>query len=114
MHELSIALSIVEQLAEETEKHGGGTVEVVHLKIGVLAGVDGDALGFAFELACEGTPFAGSRLEIERIPLLVYCPVCATTHTPEVQAILCPRCITPAQEILQGRELEVTALEIVA
>lgn len=114
MHELSIALSIINRLAEEAEKHGGGTVEIIHLKIGVLSGVDGEALRFAYELACEGTEFAGSRLEITSVPLLVYCPVCATTHTPEPHEVLCPRCITPAQEILQGKELEVSAMEIVS
>jgi hydrogenase nickel incorporation protein HypA/HybF len=113
MHELSIALSMIEGISEEAEKHGGA-VEVVHLKIGVLSGVDGNALRFAYELACEGTELAGSTLQIEMIPLLVYCPVCATTHTPPVQEVLCPRCITPAQRILQGQELEVSALEMAA
>ncbi len=112
MHEMSIALAMIDQITEELDKHGGGVVEAIHLRIGVLSGVDGQALRFAYELACEGTELAGSRLEIESIPLLVYCPQCATTHTPWLQEILCPRCITPAQEILQGRELEVRALEI--
>lgn len=112
MHEMSIALAMIDQITEETEKNGGGAVEVVHLRIGVLSGVDGQALRFAYELACEGTELVGSRLEIESIPLLVYCPRCATTHTPNVLEVLCPRCITPAQEILHGRELEVRALEI--
>lgn len=114
MHELSIALSMIEQIEEETEKHGGGTVEAVYLRIGVLSGVDTQALRFAYELACEGTDLAASRLEIESVPLLVYCPQCCTTHTPDPQSILCPRCLTPEQEILQGRELEVRALEIAA
>ncbi len=112
MHEMSIALAMIDQISEEAEKHGGGTVEVVHLRIGVLSGIDGQALRFAYELACEDTELTGSRLEIESVPLLVYCPGCAVTHTPSVQEVLCPRCITPAQEILQGRELEVRALEI--
>jgi hydrogenase nickel incorporation protein HypA/HybF len=80
----------------------------------VLSGVDGEALRFAYELACEGTELAGSMLEVESIPLLVYCPQCATTHKPGMQNIVCPKCITPAQEILHGKELEVSAMEIAA
>lgn len=114
MHELSIALSMIERITEEAEKHGGGAVEVVHLKIGVLSGVDGNALRSAYELACEGTELAGSKLAIHSVALLVYCPACGATHAPHVQEILCPRCITPSQQILEGQELEVTALEIAA
>jgi hydrogenase nickel incorporation protein HypA/HybF len=114
MHELSIALSMIEQIEEETAKRGAGTVETIFVRIGVLSGVDTQALRFAYELAREGTQLADSRLEIETVPLLVYCPQCAATHAPDPWRIACPRCVTPAQEILQGRELEVRAFEIAA
>lgn len=114
MHELSIALSMIEEIEDQVEKHGGAPVEAVYVRIGVLSGVDTQALRFAYELACEGTPLASSRLEIETVKLLLYCPQCATTHTPDPQHILCPRCVTPEQEILEGRELEVRALELAA
>jgi hydrogenase nickel incorporation protein HypA/HybF len=114
MHELSIALSTIDEIEEQVEKHGGGVVEVVHVRIGVLSGVDPQALRFAYELACEGTTLAHSRLEIESVNLLVFCPACATTHRPDPQHIFCPNCLTPEQEILEGRELEVRALELAA
>jgi hydrogenase nickel incorporation protein HypA/HybF len=114
MHELSIALSMIEQIEEEADKRGGGTVEAVFVRIGVLSGVDTQALRFAYELAREGTELATARLEIEAVPLLVHCPQCAATHAPDLQHIACPRCVTPAQEILQGKELEVRAFEIAA
>jgi hydrogenase nickel incorporation protein HypA/HybF len=112
MHELSIALSMIEEIEKQMEKHGGSGVETVYVRIGVLSGVDPQALRFAYELACEGTVLANSRLEIESVGLLVFCPQCATTHTPDPQHILCPHCLTPEQEILEGRELEVRALEL--
>jgi hydrogenase nickel incorporation protein HypA/HybF len=114
MHELSIALSMLDELEEQVEKHGGASVEAVHVRIGILSGVDPQALRFAYELACEGTPFVGSRLEIESVPLLVFCPQCTSTHNPDPQNICCPRCLTPEQQILEGRELEVRALELAA
>jgi hydrogenase nickel incorporation protein HypA/HybF len=114
MHELSIALSMIEQIEEEKAKHGGGRVETVYVRIGVLSGVDVQALRFAYDLAREGTALAVSRLQIEPIPLLVYCPQCATTHSPDPQHIACPRCLTPAQKILMGKELEIRAFEIAA
>jgi hydrogenase nickel incorporation protein HypA/HybF len=114
MHELSVALSMIEQIEEEAGKHGGGHVETVHLRIGVISGIDPQALRFAYELACEGTTLAGSRLQIESVNLLVYCPQCSSTHTPDSQHILCPRCLTPPQQIINGQELELRALELAA
>ncbi len=114
MHELSIALSMIEQIEFEAERHGDAVVEAVYVRIGVLSGVDTQALSFAYEIARAGTSVAGSRLEIETVPLSVYCPQCKSTHSPDPQQITCPHCLTPPQEILAGRELEIRALELSA
>jgi hydrogenase nickel incorporation protein HypA/HybF len=115
MHELSIAVSMVERIIEESESRGGLQVEAVHLKLGVLSGVDKDALAFSYEIACEGTFLAGSKLVIDTVPLLIYCDACAAEGVPEsIQHIACPRCRRPSQKILRGRELEVAALELAA
>jgi hydrogenase nickel incorporation protein HypA/HybF len=114
MHELSIALSMIEQIEREAEKNGGGAVEAVHVRIGVLSGVDPQALRFAYELACEGSGLKGSRLEIESVDLLVRCGHCNATYNPDPQNLLCPHCPAGELEILQGRELELTALELAA
>jgi hydrogenase nickel incorporation protein HypA/HybF len=114
MHELSIALSMIDEIEEQSARHGGAAVETVYVRIGVLSGVDPQALQFAYELAREGTPLENSRLEIEPVALVVYCPQCATEHSPPMQNIVCPRCLTPEQEIVAGRELEVRALELAA
>ncbi len=68
MHELSIAMSIVEMAEEEADQRGGVQVNAVHLKLGPLSGVVKDALLSSYELACEGTQLEGSQLVIEEIP----------------------------------------------
>jgi hydrogenase nickel incorporation protein HypA/HybF len=62
MHEVSIALSIVDAAAEEAERQGGGRVVAVHLKLGPLSGAVKEALTSAFELAREGSPLADCEL----------------------------------------------------
>lgn len=115
MHELSIAISMIDQIIEESESRGGLEVEVVHLKLGVFSGVDKDALLFAYELACDGTVLQGSRLLIETIPLVIYCPACKKERTPvSVYQLCCPDCMVPAQDIVTGREIEVASLEVAA
>ena len=65
MHELSIALNIVDIAQQEMIRHGGERVCAIHLQVGPLAGVAKEALLFSFGLVCEGTPVEGSRLVIE-------------------------------------------------
>ena len=54
MHELSIAMSIVDMAQEEAERRNA-TVDAVHLELGLLSGVVADALLFSYEIACAGT-----------------------------------------------------------
>ena len=65
MHELSIALSMIDMASEEAVRHGGGRVLALHLKLGHLSGVVKEALTFSYEIACQGTALEGSRLIIE-------------------------------------------------
>jgi len=65
MHELSIAVNIVEIACEEAERLNARKVDAVHLRVGALSGVVKDALLFAWQVASEGSLVAGSRLAIE-------------------------------------------------
>jgi hydrogenase nickel incorporation protein HypA/HybF len=114
VHELSIALSIVETASEEAARHGDARVEAVHLRVGALSGVVKDALLFAWDLACEDTSLAGSTLKIEEIPIRVWCPACQVER--EMGGSIdfrCTACGALATDVRSGRELEVTALELV-
>jgi hydrogenase nickel incorporation protein HypA/HybF len=68
MHELSIALSILEIAEEESEQRGNIPVEAIYLKMGDLSGVVKEALLSAFELAAEQSAFPHCRLVVEEIP----------------------------------------------
>ena len=115
MHELSIALSIVDRITEEADSRGGLEIEAVHLRVGKLSGVDTEALAFSYQIACQGTFLERSRLIIETVSLLMRCPQCGREHSPSsTQELFCPRCITPAQEVIRGKEIELTALELAA
>ena len=113
MHELSIAMSIVEMAEEEAVRRGGAQVSAVHLKLGALAGVVKAALLSCYELACEGTELQGSRLVVEDVPIEVYCSKCLAPRILEsVQWFVCPECKSPVSEVIHGRELQVFALEL--
>jgi hydrogenase nickel incorporation protein HypA/HybF len=117
MHELSIALSILDLAAEEADRLRAADESVrvvaIHLKLGPLSGVVKSALVSAYELAREGTTLERTELVVEEVPVVAYCPACAAERTlSSVWELSCPDCGMPTPEVLRGRELEVVALEI--
>jgi hydrogenase nickel incorporation protein HypA/HybF len=113
MHELSIALSIIDVAGEEAERQGAGKVHAVHLRLGPLSGVVKEALVGAFELARQGTPLDHASLVIEDVPVRGHCPRCdAEVDVASIQEVCCSGCRTPIARLVSGREMEVFALEI--
>jgi hydrogenase nickel incorporation protein HypA/HybF len=113
MHELSIALSILDAAALEAEKQGSVRVLGIHLKLGPLSGVVKEALLSSYQLARQGTPFEEAQLVIEDVPVRVHCPTCRTTRrVVSVQQLCCVECGTPSRDVVSGRDLEVVAMEI--
>ncbi len=112
MHELSIAMSIVEMAQEEAALRSMH-VGAVHLELGALSGVVKEALLFSYTVACDGTPLEGSRLVVKDVPIEVYCPSCGVAKTlASMQWFCCPDCGAPTPEVIHGKELAITALEL--
>jgi len=113
MHELSIALSMIEMANKECAARGGARVSALHLKLGSLSGVIKEALQFSYEIACQGTALEGSTLIIEDVPVIIHCSTCESNQLVEtVQDLRCSKCGGTNSHVTQGRELEVVALEL--
>ena len=113
MHELSIALSIIEAVEEEALRQGGGRITAVHVKVGALSGVVKDALESAFEIARVGTSIDAAVLVVEEVSVVIFCPKCAGPRRVESEMRLaCPVCDTPSGQILEGKEMQLVALEM--
>jgi hydrogenase nickel incorporation protein HypA/HybF len=113
MHELSIALSIVDGVLEELQRQGAAQASAVHVRLGRMAGVDKDALQFSYGIACHDTVLARSRLIIEDVDVLIYCPRCgAERSTHSFPVLTCAECGSSAERIVKGEELEITGMEI--
>jgi hydrogenase nickel incorporation protein HypA/HybF len=113
MHELSIAMGILELTEEESEKRGGVHVDAIHVRLGALSGVVKEALLSAWQLASEQTDFETSRLVIEDVPIAIYCSKCRTERpVRSIQQMSCVECDTPSSDVMHGRELLVSGLEL--
>ncbi len=113
MHELSIAYHLVEIAENAARSAGAVQVSAVHLRLGVFSGVVRHALEFSFDIATADTLLQGCTLDIEEVPLVVFCPTCEQERElPGVQLFCCPVCGTPTMDIRQGKELEIVSIEV--
>lgn len=113
MHELSVALSLLEGVEETAARQGIERVTAIHVRVGALSGIAPDALLFSWDLATEDSVAAGSVLRIEAVPLAVYCERCAGEREPRAASgLLCPDCGTACPTIVRGRELQLVAMEV--
>ncbi len=112
MHELSIAVSIIDICSDEALKAGASRVNNVELDIGTMSGVETDALEFAWEAATHNTIAAGAILNINRITARARCRECG--HEFDVEDFLssCPACNAFGYEVFKGRELKVRAITV--
>jgi hydrogenase nickel incorporation protein HypA/HybF len=107
VHELSIAAAVVATVADAA---GGARVECVRIRVGALSAVVPGPLHFAWEVATEGTCCAGSTLQIDELPVTVWCEDCQATGalTPPLR-FRCSRCGVPTPDIRGGRELDIVS-----
>jgi hydrogenase nickel incorporation protein HypA/HybF len=108
VHELSITQRVVDMV---TDHAGDSKVLAVHLTVGRLSGVVPAAMRFCFDLLVEGTPLEGARLDIDEPAGRARCASCGTDFTLADLVLLCP-CGSADVELLAGRELRVTSLEV--
>jgi len=112
MHEMSIAMNIIDIAGEQALANGATVVHAIHADVGALAGVEMQSLAFCFEVAREGTPVDGAQLVINEIPGRGRCNACAAEVTVDFFVAVCPECGQGGVEITSGRELRVRSLDI--
>ncbi|WP_406423622.1 hydrogenase maturation nickel metallochaperone HypA [Streptomyces sp. NBC_00873] len=111
MHEMSIAMAVVDQVEEAAQAGGAASVGSVRLQVGELAGVVSDALSFCFGLACAGTVLEGAELVVEPVAARARCEPCTDEWAVGMPPRLCcPACGEPTAELLSGRELQIVSV----
>ena len=112
MHEMGIANSILDGVVAELSRRPGSRATKVAVRVGELAGVDPDALSFAFEALTLESEFAGLQLEVEYVRPRSRCRTCNQEFEMRNFEFLCPSCGGLNAERISGDELEFKYLEI--
>lgn len=110
MHELGIAMRIVEIAANVAKYNGVTNVEAVNVEIGELTGIVPEALTFSFEAASRDTCIQNARLDLTIIPGRAKCNACNIEFAPDGFFTVCPACETTSCTIINGKELFVKSI----
>lgn len=112
MHEVGLMHEAVQVALERAERNRAARVHSLTLRIGPLAGVEIDALRFAFEIVTQGTAAGGAVLHIEEVPIECWCAACACAFQPGDMVFRCPACERISCDVRQGREFDLIAMEV--
>jgi hydrogenase nickel incorporation protein HypA/HybF len=115
MHEMGIAMSILDSCRAAMAQHGGGRLEEVRIAVGELSAIEPELLRFAWEAVVGGGPHASCRLAIDWRPARQRCPHCGEEKARAAGSWLrvCPDCGQPLQ-LEGGDELDILHLSFVS
>ena len=110
MHELSLALEVIELAQREADKNKVVEIQEILIEVGDLSGVEADAFQAALELLVKDSILDGAMLKINRIPGNGNCYTCRQEFIMNNRLDTCPVCHSFPSEIKGGDEFRVISL----
>jgi len=112
MHELSVCLSLLEQVEKIARERNAARVVRITLSIGPLSGVEPELLRQAYPLATAGTVAEEAELIMEIANILVRCSQCESESTVPPNKLLCGSCGDFRTHVISGDELTLLRVEL--
>lgn len=113
MHEVSLALSLLDIIERKCREEGFQKIESVRVRVGKASSVQPEAFSFAFEAVKKDTLAHKAKFLIDLIPLGGTCSACGNRfETEEAYILECPSCGAASLQITQGYELEIVEMEV--
>lgn len=112
MHELSVCLSLLQQVQTIAHERGARSVVRIELEVGPLSGVEPSLLRNAWPLAAVGTLAERAALVIEAGALLVECQQCGARSEAAPNRLLCADCGAWRTRVVSGEDMTLVRLEL--
>lgn len=109
---MSIAQSVIDIVKDEMARNNAAILRSVDLKVGSMSCIVPESLISCFEIMISGTEFEGARLNIEVMPLMAYCNSCDKEFEIKDSAFYCTNCGEMEIDILSGRDLSISEIEV--
>lgn len=109
---MSLAEGVLQIIEDYARRQGFARVTAVSVEIGRLAGVEVEALRFAFDAVTRDTVASGAQLLIDERPGSGWCLACS--QGVEVGQLYdpCPRCGAYQVQVTGGTEMRVKELTV--
>lgn len=112
MHELSVAMALVEQVENIVREQHASNATIVRLQIGPLSGVVSELLASAFPLAAAGSVAENATLDLREAPIRVRCQTCGAESDAAANRLLCSACGDWHTQLISGDELILESVEL--
>jgi len=112
MHELSVCLSLLQQVEKIASERNAVAVEKLYLQIGPLSGIEPALLKNAYPLAAAGTVAADAELIIETSNVVVSCTQCDAETEAKVNRLICSSCGDFRTQVVSGDEMILQRMEM--
>ena len=110
MHELSLAMEVVELAAREAQKHGVSRILEMEIDVGDLSGVDAETFQSALEMVVGNTLLEKTLIRVMCKPGRGVCSDCNEEFEMRERLSRCPLCNGFPSEISGGEEFRVVSL----
>lgn len=112
MHELSIAMSIIEISEKNAIENNATKISSLTLQVGKLSGIVMEALETAMISAKKNTMLHDAQINYDLILGKSKCEECGNEFDTEDIYTLCPKCNSFKTTIIQGKELHLASIDI--
>ncbi len=112
MHELSVCLSILDQVRSIAAERNADRVQRIELRIGPLSGVEADLLRSAWPMASAGTIAVDADLLIDEADIVVRCSTCDAETPAIANRLVCGECGDFRTTVISGDEMILQRVEL--
>lgn len=112
MHELSVCLALLEQVASIAAQKQSQRVARIELRVGPLSGVESELLRNAWPLASAGTIAVDAELVIEEAAVVVRCSACNSDTPARPNRLVCGQCGDFRTSLVSGDEMILQRVEL--
>ncbi len=112
MHELSVCLSLLDQVRAVAAERGAAKVTRIELRVGPLSGVESDLLLHAWPMASAGTIAVDAEFVIDETDVVVRCGTCGAETAARANRLVCGECGDFRTSLVSGDEMILQRVEL--
>ncbi len=112
MHELSVCMSLLDQLTAIAEERHARRVTRIELTIGPLSGIEVDLLESAWPIASAGTLADDADFVVRATNIVVRCAACGEETEVPGNRLVCGACASPQTLVVSGEEMILQRVEL--